>query len=113
MKQLMIMLRDKSFLRKTMAITLPIALQNLLNTVVNMIDTIMIGQLGEATVAAVGLANKIFFVFALLMAGICSGSSILAAQYWGKGEPENIRKALRLSLFIGVGASLLFTIVGV
>ena len=96
-----------------MAITLPIALQNLLNTVVNMIDTIMIGQLGEATVAAVGLANKIFFVFALLMAGICSGSSILAAQYWGKGEPENIRKALRLSLFIGVGASLLFTIVEV
>ncbi len=106
------MFRNKSFLKKTMEISIPIAFQSLLSIVVNMIDTIMIGQLGEATVAAIGLANKFFFVFNLLMSGICSGSSILAAQYWGKREPENISKTLQLSLFIGVGASLLFTIIG-
>ena len=68
---------DKSFLRKTFAITIPIVLQNLLNNLVNLVDTLMIGQLGETSIAAVGLANKLFFVFILLMFGVSSGSSYL------------------------------------
>lgn len=72
----------------------------------------MIGQLGETTIAAVGLANKLFFVFSLLMFGVCSGSSILAAQYWGKGELMNIKRVLRISVIMGIGASLLFAIPG-
>ncbi len=106
------MMKDKAFLSKTLAITVPIALQNLLNNVLNMVDTLMIGRLGETTVAAVGLANKVFFVFSLLMFGICSGSGILAAQYYGKREMVNIRRVLRMSLMIGVGASFLFVIAG-
>ncbi|MBH1942296.1 MATE family efflux transporter [Mobilitalea sibirica] len=106
-------LSDKSFLRKTFVITMPIVLQNLLNNMLNLIDTLMIGRLGETTVAAVGLANKVFFVFSLLMFGICSGSGILAAQYWGKRELLNIRRVLRMSLLIGVGGSILFLIPGV
>ncbi|MGF7144183.1 putative MATE family efflux protein [Anaerotaenia torta] len=107
------MLKDKAFLSKTIAITIPIAVQNLLNNVLNLVDTLMIGRLGETTVAAVGLANKVFFVFSLLMFGICSGSSILAAQYYGKREVLNIRRVLRISLIIGVSASFLFVIPGI
>lgn len=112
MNQLALLMKDKNFLAKTMSITIPIALQNLLNNALNMIDTLMIGQLGETAVAAVGLANKFFFVFALLMFGICSGASVLASQYWGKREPINIRKVLSISLLIGVGGSVLFMIAG-
>ncbi|NLP34636.1 MAG: MATE family efflux transporter, partial [Clostridiales bacterium] len=112
MKQFALLLKDKDFLRKTMAITIPIALQNLLNNVLNMIDTLMIGRLGETAVAAVGLANKVFFVFCLLMFGISSGASVLASQYWGKGEPIKIRKVLHISLLIGLGASILFMMAG-
>ncbi len=107
------MLKDKAFLSKTFAITIPIALQNLLNNVLNLVDTLMIGRLGETTVAAVGLANKVFFVFSLLMFGICSGSGILASQYYGKRELVNIQRVLKISLMIGVGASILFVIPGV
>jgi putative MATE family efflux protein len=107
------MLKDKPFLTKTFAITFPIALQNLLNNVLNLVDTLMIGRLGETTVAAVGLANKVFFVFSLLMFGICSGSGILASQYYGKRELVNIQRVLKMSLMIGVGASFLFVIPGV
>ena len=106
------MLKDKAFLSKTFAITVPIALQNLLNNVLNLVDTLMIGRLGETTVAAVGLANKVFFVFSLLMFVICSGSGILAAQYYGKRELVNIRRVLKISLMIGIGASFLFVIPG-
>ncbi len=110
MNHLQLILKDKTFIKKTLAITIPIALQNLLNSGVNLVDTLMIGQLGETSVAAVGLANKLFFVFALLMFGICSGSGILAAQYYGKRDMIGIRRVLRMSLVIGVGASFLFVI---
>lgn len=112
MNRFKIIWNDKSFLRRTFAITIPIVLQNLLNNLVNLVDTLMIGQLGETSIAAVGLANKLFFVFALLMFGVSSGSSVLSAQYFGKGEFMNIKRVLRLSLFIGVGGSLLFAIPG-
>ncbi|MDF2612198.1 MAG: hypothetical protein K0R92_3672 [Lachnospiraceae bacterium] len=113
MNQFKRMIQDKSFLKKTFAITVPIALQNILNSMLNLVDTLMIGQLGESSVAAVGLANKVFFVFSLLMFGICSGSGVLASQYFGKREMLNIRRVLRMSLLIGVGGSFLFLIPGI
>lgn len=112
MNRFKIIMKDKSFLRKTFAITVPIVLQNLLNNLVNLVDTLMIGQLGETSIAAVGLANKLFFVFSLLMFGVSSGASVLAAQYYGKRELMNIKRVLRISLILGVGGSLLFAIPG-
>lgn len=112
MKRYKIIWNDKSFLRRTFAITIPIVLQNLLNNIVNLVDTLMIGQLGETSIAAVGLANKLFFVYALLMFGVCSGSSVLSAQYYGRRELMNIKRVLRISLLLGVGGSLLFAIPG-
>lgn len=103
---------DKQFIRKTAAIALPVAFQNLLNTVVNMIDTMMIGTLGEVSIAAVGLANKVFFVFGLLIFGISSGASVLGAQFWGNKDIKNIRRVQGLSLIIGLCGSLIFVISG-
>lgn len=103
---------DKVFIKKSIAIAIPVAFQNLLSSLLNLADTLMIGQLGETQVAAVGLANKLFFVFSLLIFGICSGSSILASQYFGGRELLNIKRVLRISLYLGVGGSLLFVIPG-
>ena len=58
-------LRDTIFLKKVTIIAMPIAFQGLLNSIVNLVDNLMIGQLGETSIAAVGLANKVFFVFCL------------------------------------------------
>ncbi|MCI9282984.1 MAG: MATE family efflux transporter [Lachnospiraceae bacterium] len=104
------MLRDRIFLRKAVMIALPVALQGMLNTIVNLVDTMMIGQLGETTIAAVGLANKVFFVFSLLVFGVASGSGVLAAQYWGNQDEKNIRKVTGLALLIALVGSLFFVI---
>ncbi|NFF82677.1 MATE family efflux transporter [Clostridium botulinum] len=109
-KQLTNIVEDKVFLHKTIAIAIPVTIQALLNTTLNLIDTMMIGQLGETTIAAVGLANKVFFVFTLLLFGIVSGSSILTAQYWGKKDIKNIRKVLGISLIIGLFGAIIFVI---
>lgn len=104
------MLNDHVFLSKAARIALPVAIQGMLNTIVNMVDTMMIGSLGATSIAAVGLANKVFFVMNLLVFGIVSGSGILAAQYWGNGDLKNIRKVLGLALILAEGAAVLFLI---
>ncbi|QHQ62141.1 MATE family efflux transporter [Anaerocolumna sedimenticola] len=108
--QMKIIAKDKPFLSKTIAITIPIALQGLLNTILNFVDILMIGKLGESTIAGVGLANKVFFVFTLLVFGIVSGSGVLTAQYWGKRDVVNIRKVLGISLILALSASILFVV---
>jgi putative MATE family efflux protein len=102
--------QDKKFLRKVIAITTPITLQALLNTSLNLVDNVMIGSLGQTSIAAVGLANKVFFVFTLLLFGIVSGSSILTAQYFGKKDIKNIRKVLGMSLVMGLIGAIFFVI---
>ena len=104
------MLRDRIFLSKAFRIALPVAMQGMLNTLVNLADTLIIGSLGESTIAAVGLANKVFFVFTLLVFGIVSGSGVLAAQYWGNQDVKNIRKVMGLALTLSMIGALCFVI---
>lgn len=104
------MVKDRIFLEKTVRIAVPAALQGVLNTVINLVDNLMIGSLGTVAIASVGLANKVFFVFSLLVFGIVSGAGILTAQYWGKGDTGAVRKTLGLSLILAVGAALVFAV---
>ncbi|MBM3125646.1 MAG: hypothetical protein FJZ87_11355 [Chloroflexi bacterium] len=53
-------LRDRAFLREMGQIALPIAFQQLINASLNMIDVIMVGQLGESSIAALGFSNQVF-----------------------------------------------------
>lgn len=102
--------QDRGFLRKAAVLAVPVALQNLMNTFCNLLDTLMIGRLDTISIAAVGLANKVFFVFSLLVFGVCSGSSVLAAQYWGNRDCKSIKKVLGLALTLSLLSSLLFVI---
>ncbi|MCI8837449.1 MAG: MATE family efflux transporter [Hungatella sp.] len=104
------MFRDRIFLKKTVMIALPVAMQGMLNTVVNLVDNLMIGSLGSTAIASVGLANKIFFVFSLLIFGVNSGSGVLAAQFWGNKDVKSIRKVLGLALSLAVAGAIGFMI---
>lgn len=81
-------------------LSIPVIFQNFMGAGLNLIDNIMIGQLGDHEIAAVGLANQIYFIFALFILGINSGSSIFYSQFWGKNDIKNIRRILGLSLII-------------
>jgi putative MATE family efflux protein len=103
-------LRDREFIRSMLAIALPVAFQQLITAGLNMIDVLMVGQLGETAVAALGLANQVFFLLILFLFGVTSGMSIFTAQYWGKGDVENIRKVLGICLAIAVTVAIGFTL---
>lgn len=101
--------RDKDFYKSMISIALPISLQNLISSSLNMIDTVMIGQLGETNITAVGLANQVFFFLVLLLFGLNSGSAIFTSQFWGKKDIVNIRRVLGLAVLSGGILSLIFT----
>ena len=101
---------DKQFYRDLFALAIPIMLQNLVNSLVNLLSTIMIGRLGTVEIAAVGLGNQIFFLYNLLLFGICSGGAIFTAQFWGRGDVSGIRKTLGLCLVLNLASAFLFTL---
>jgi len=103
-------LRDKTFMRTMLALAIPIAFQQFITAGLNMVDVLMVGQLGEASIAALGLANQVFFLLILFLFGVTSGMAIFTAQYWGQGDVENIRKVLGICLTVALGVGLLFTL---
>ena len=109
------MIDRKVFVRLLLTIGLPIVLQQIISLSLNMIDTFMIGSIGVGELAAVGAANKVYFIFSIICFGIYSGSSIYVSQYWGIRDVENIRKVIAIEMRIGfflalftVGLALVF-----
>lgn len=102
--------QDPEYFRQVLQIAVPIAAQQLVTSSLNMASVVIIGQKGEVAVAAVGLANQIFFLLNLVLFGIGSGMAIFTAQLWGKRDVANIRKVLGLALKLQTGAALVFLV---
>ncbi|MDR1931016.1 MAG: MATE family efflux transporter [Treponema sp.] len=100
---------DRAFYRSLFAISVPIILQSLINSFVNIADTVMVGRLGTTEIAAVGLGNQVFFLFTMVLFGICSGGAIFTAQFWGRRDMAGIRKNTGLCLILNITLALIFT----
>lgn len=107
---------DKEFYRKVFFLALPIAMQSMITIGVNMLDTIMVGKLGESSLAATSLANQFISVYQILCMGLGMGASVLVSRYWGmkQAEPERAQEALRktvaLMLRLTVGLAACFAV---
>jgi len=103
--------RDREYFHLLVKFTLPIALQNLVMSSLNMVGVMMIGQLGEVSVASVGLANQIWFLLNLIVFGVVSGAAMFVAQLWGKKDVANIRRVLGLTIKLSLLAAALFWVI--
>lgn len=101
---------DKKFYKILVALCIPIIAQNLISTSVNIIDTVMISSLGEASVASIGVANQFFFLFNMTLSGLTGGAGLFISQFFGKNDIKNIKKITSLSVFLGALLSLIFLI---
>ena len=102
---------NKTFLKTVGTLGVPVIFQQLLTACLNMIDTVMVGGLGEISVAAVAVANKLVYVYSLVIFGLCTGLSIFVAQYYGAGEYKKIGKLSGFMYACVAGAGLVFTVV--
>lgn len=99
---------DRDFWRVAMRLTLPITLQKLLISSFSMVDTIMIGRLGETALAAVGIAGQWSFLLSVVFFGLTSGLSVFAAQYWGSRDMDGLHRAYGFAMVCALIISALF-----
>lgn len=96
--------------KKVLALSLPIALQNIFVTAVSSADVIMIGYVSQDALSAVSLAGQIQFVLNLIFLGLTLGTSLMCAQYWGRKDMVTIEKILGLVLKIALLIAFLFAV---
>ncbi len=89
---------DKAFARRVVAITVPIVLQNLIASSLQIVDGLMVSGLGDVSYAAVVQTNRYTFLFQLFCFGVASGGAIFMSQFWGAGDIRRIRQSMGVSL---------------
>ena len=104
--------KNLDFYKLLITISIPIVIQNLISSSLNLVDNVMIGQLGETYIAATRLTNQIYFIMTLILFGGNSGISIYIAQYWGKKETDKIKSVLSIGLLFALFVSTIFFIIG-
>ena len=90
---------NKSFYKLLVSLCIPMIVQNLISSSVNVVDTVMISSLGESSVASIGVANQFFFLFNMTLYGITGGAGIFISQFFGKKDVNNIRSVTGLRQF--------------
>ena len=106
-------MENKKFYKTLITLCIPIIIQNLLSNLINMIDTVMVGGLGEVSVASIGIANQYFFLYNMALSGIIGGAGLFIAQFYGKNDKENIRKITALSVISSVVLGIGFLLVAI
>ncbi len=101
---------DRSFWAVALPLIIPIALQNLLMTSFRLVDTLMVGRLGDVSIAAVGLAGWASFFVELLAFGMSSGAAVFVAQYHGANNKEGMLRTYGMMLLFMVPLGLIFTL---
>lgn len=98
----------KVFYKKLTALVFPIAIQNLMTALVSASDALMLGFLDQTALSAVSLATQVQFVLNLFFTALTIGTTVLAAQYWGKQDKESVEEVLCIALKISFLISLIF-----
>ena len=93
---------DRAFYGMVLGIAVPIMIQNGITNFVNLLDNIMVGQLGTEQMSGVSIVNQLIFVYNLCIFGGLSGAGIFTSQYYGQKDDEGIRHTFRYKLWMAV-----------
>lgn len=91
---------DRAFYRRCFAVAVPIMIQNGITNFVNLLDNIMVGQVGTIPMSGVSIVNGLLFVFNLCVFGASSGAGIFTAQFHGSHDEEGVRHTFRFKFLI-------------
>ena len=91
---------SRAFYAMVLGIVVPIIIQNAISSFVNLLDNIMVGQVGTEQMSGVAIANQLMFVFNLCVFGGISGAGIFAAQFYGADDLEGVRSCFRYKIIM-------------
>jgi putative MATE family efflux protein len=104
---------DPAAIRKAvLRLALPIAGSNLLQRGVGIVDTLMVGRLGAAELAAVGLAQLLIFFQMALVFGLGVGLTLMVAYHTGAGDAARRERTVRSGLALGLAVAAALSLLG-
>ncbi len=90
--------KEPEFYKTVFSLALPIALQSLITIGVNMLDTIMVGELGEKALSSTSLANSFISIYHIFCMGLGMGASVLVSRFWGMKTAHHDEEKASLAL---------------
>jgi len=104
---------QENLMKAVFVLAWPVIIEMLMHSSVGIADTAMVGRLGAASIAAIGLGNQLVMFIATVFAAVRTGATVLVARLTGAGDTEGARQAARQALLVGtvfgvVLASILF-----
>ena len=94
-------------------LALPSILGNLSYTLVGMVQTKFVADLGTEGLAAVGAGQRIFFAMQAILMAVSAGTTALVARAWGAGDYVEASRVTMASLVLGATISLFIAVLGV
>ncbi|WP_196159948.1 MATE family efflux transporter [Reinekea sp. G2M2-21] len=104
--------QSKVSLREIFRVAIPVSLQALVTSSLSFVDIYMVASLGEASVAAVGLVSKIYFIMILMLVGFTGAVSLLVAQYWGAQRKRDVNALLTVGLIWSLAITIPLLLIG-
>lgn len=105
-------MKKDNFYKNMWSIALPVTLQSLLQSSFSMIDQVMIGQLGEVSIAGIGLGGKFASMYSVVLGAIAAAAGIMIAQYVGQENDEQLQKGFSINLLAALLLAVVFTGLG-
>ncbi len=102
---------SKSFYKGALAVMIPVVLQQLINTLFNVVDTVMVGSLGELTMSAVAVANKPGMIYNGCFFGLTGAGGLMLSQYFGAKDYKQCQSLFSLQFIIGLFFAILYFVV--
>lgn len=91
-------LGDTALYKQMFKIAVPVSLQSLITVGINLMDTIMLSEMGDAQLSASSLASQFINLFMICCMGIGMGASVLTSRYWGMKEIHSLKKSVTVML---------------
>jgi len=96
--------------REIFSLAIPVVFSSLLQRAVNIVDIFLVGGLGAAAIAAVGIGQLLIFIVMTLIWGLSAGTTVVVAQLWGAQRQKEAAlvgfQSILLGAFLGIGISL-------
>ena len=98
---------DRAFYKSMFVVAIPLIVQQMITSFVNMLDNIMVGRTGTLQMSGVSVANQLIMIFNLALFGSTAAAAIFGAQYVGKEDWKGVRNCFRYKLIVGAIISIL------
>lgn len=98
----------RSFYKEAISLALPVMMQELVLSLVSLVDNFMVAGLGDIKMSGVSVVGQLIFVFIILVNTICASGGIYMTQYFGAKNKEGMRQSLCFKIVLSFLAIALF-----